>query len=203
MVDTIVPVADTISLADAFFGRTRQKVLGLLFEHPDESFYLREVARRTGQALGAVQRDLAQLSAAGIVDRTRLGNQVRFSANAHCPIYPELKSIVTKTIGAAGVLKQSLLPLADRIRVAFIFGSLVRGQQRRDSDVDLLVVGKIAFRELSSAIKPAEQQLARPVNPVLYSVEEFEQKRNHFINSVLREPKILLIGSGDELGPMV
>jgi predicted nucleotidyltransferase len=208
--DTIVSELYTAdALSDVLFGRTRRAVLGLLYGHPDESFYLREVSRRTGQALGAVQRELAQLVAARIVERERVGNQVRFRADPRCPVYPELKSLVTKTVGAAGVIRDVLATLGNRVQLAFLFGSFAQGQQRRESDIDLVVVGEVSFEEISAALTPAEQRLGRPVNPMLYSPAEFQRKRaaqDHFITSVLAEPKILLIGgSGDrnELGPVV
>lgn len=208
MLGTVVSKLDTVaSLSDVLFGRTRQKVLALFFGHPDESFYLREVARRTGQALGAVQRELAQLAAAGILGRERQGNQVRFRVNPQCPVYPELKALVTKTVGAADVLRAALRPLAERIRAAFLFGSFARGEQRQHSDVDVMVVGDVSFRDLSAALAQAERRLGRPVNPVLYTPDEFACKRaenHHFLTRVLEEPKILLIdGGGDELGPVV
>jgi uncharacterized protein len=205
---TIVLTSDTnLTLSGVLFGRTRQKVLGLLYGHPDETFHLRHVARRTGQALGAVQRELAQLTAVGILEREQLGNQAHFRANPRCPIYAELKALVTKTIGAAAVLREALLPLGERIRLAFLFGSLARGEQRRESDIDVIVVGDLSFDELSQAVTLAERRLARPVNPMLYSPAEFERKRvegNHFLTRVLDEPKIMLIGDAHhELGPLV
>jgi predicted nucleotidyltransferase len=204
MEDTIVSIPNThIPLPDVLFGRTRQKVLELLFGHPDESFYLREVARRTGQALGAVQRELAQLTAAGILNRERQGNQVRFRVNRHCPVYPELKALVTKTMGVADVLREALRPLADRIGLAFVFGSFVRGEQHRDSDVDVMVVGDVSFGEVCEALHPVEERLGREVNPTVYPPAEFFQKMNdghYFIQRVLNDPVIFLIGGRDELG---
>lgn len=208
--DTIVSELHTADgLSDVLFGRTRRAVLGLLYGNPDESFYLREVSRRCGQALGAVQRELAQLAAAGIVERQRVGNQVRFRADPRCPVYPELKSLVTKTVGAAGVIRDALATLGSRVQLAFLFGSFARGQQRRESDIDVVVVGEASFEELSAALTPAEHRLGRPVNPMLYGTAEFHRKRaarDHFITSVLAEPKVLLVGGSgdrDELGPVV
>ena len=89
----------TASAASALFGKTRLRVLVLLFSQTDESFYLREVARQTGTGLGAVQRELASLVETGIVRRTERGNQVLFQADPHCPVFAELRDLVAKLAG--------------------------------------------------------------------------------------------------------
>src|SRR5947209_8107640 len=87
----------SVRLASTLFGKTRRAVLGLLFTRPDESFYLREIARRSGAGVGPVQRELAELAAAGIVERAVRGRQVYFRANAHCPVFSEIRSLIVKT----------------------------------------------------------------------------------------------------------
>lgn len=187
----------------ALFGATRRAILALLFSHSSETYYLRQIARVTGLGLGGVQRELKNLTAAGILRRTVRGNQVCFQANDKNPVFPDLKSLITKTAGVGGVLHSALAPLASRIKVAIIFGSIARGDDRAESDVDLLIVGSTSFGEVTSALAPAQKSLAREINPAVFPPAEFRAKlkaRQHFLTSVLQQPKIFVIGDELELG---
>jgi predicted transcriptional regulator len=86
--------------AAVLFGSTRRRVLGWLLGHADDAFYLRELARHTGTAVGATQRELEQLTAAGLVVREVRGNQVYFQANQEARIFPELQGLFAKTDAA-------------------------------------------------------------------------------------------------------
>jgi len=190
---------------DALFGKTRQAILGLLFHHPDKQFYLREIVRRTGGGIGAVQRELALLNAAGIVRKDRRGNQAFFAVDTTCPICDELMSIVMKTAGLADVLRNALIALSSKVDVAFVFGSFATGRQGIDSDVDVLVIARAGgsglLGKLVSATKPAQARLGREVNPILYSRAEFREKlreRHHFVTRVRAAKKIFLIGNEHE-----
>ena len=161
-------------LAAALFSRNRRAILGLLFGHADEAFYLRRVIRMSGGGVGAVQRELKQLVAAGIIRREVRGRQVYFQANPDCPIFDELKSLMAKTTGVADVLRAALGPVAERIRIALVYGSAARAEQTRGSDVDVLVVGNVSFPEIVAALAPAQQELRREVNPTVYPAERTE-----------------------------
>jgi predicted nucleotidyltransferase len=190
-------------LASVLFGQTRLRVLGWLFGHPDEAYYLRQIVRQTGAAHGAVQRELAALTGAGVLRRTVRGRQVYFQANRESPVFPELQSLLMKTTGAVDVLREALAPLADRIAVALIFGSAARGELRHDSDIDLLVVGDAPFAAVAAALTEAQERLGRDVNPTVYPADEFRAKilgGHHFLTSVVREPHVFIIGGSDELG---
>ena len=190
------------NLSATLFGKTRRAVLSLLYSHTDESFYLREIARVAAVGLGAVQREVKHLSDSGIINRTVRGNQVYYQANPHCPIFQELKNLVIKTAGVGDVLRAALAPLAARIGVALIYGSLARGKESRASDVDLLVVGHVTFSEVASALGEAQDTLGREINPTVYPPNEFRSKLregHHFLTSVSKEPRIFLIGGEHEL----
>lgn len=190
------------SLADALFGKTRLGVLALLFTHSDETFHLRQIAREIGAGQGAVQRELRRLSGAGILRRSREGQRICYQANRECPIYPELHQLVIKTAGLADVLRDALKPLAEGIAVAFVYGSVAQGAFTSGSDVDVLVVGRVTFGEVASALAPTQEALQREVNPSVYPTAEFGEKlraENHFLSAVMRQPKVFLIGGEDEL----
>lgn len=186
----------------SLFGRTRSRVLGLLFGHPDESFYLRQIVRLTSVGLGAAQRELNNLWRGGLLERRVQGRQVYFQADQHSSLFNELQGLVLKTVGVVGVLRTALASLEKKIETAFLFGSLAKGVPDRRSDIDLMVIGDVSFGEVVAALAPAQQRLLRDVNPVVFPVDEFRQKvvhRDHFLITVLREPKMFLIGSDHEL----
>jgi uncharacterized protein len=189
-------------LSVTLFGKTRLAILSLLYGHADEAFYLRQIVRATRVGLGAAQREVKQLSDAGILQRVVHGREVYYQANRGCPVFGELKSLILKTAGAGAVIQTALSPLADRIRVAFIFGSTARSNERKGSDVDLLVVGDVTFAQVVSAIHESQDTLGREINPTVYPVTEFQtklQKRDHFLTTILREPLVFLIGTKGEL----
>ena len=193
------------NLSGALFGKTRRAVLGLLFAQPERSFFLREVVRQAGSGQGAVQRELQQLTQAGIITRKRQGNQVHFQANSDCPVFPELRTLILKTSGLASHLQKALVPLADRIALVLVFGSLPKGVATPQSDVDLLVVGNITLRDLVRVLAPLQEEIGREINPTVYSKAEFQKKisqGHHFLSTILQEPKWFLVGDQDELGKL-
>jgi uncharacterized protein len=191
-----------LTLTDVLFGQTRRAVLGYLYSQPEKPFYLRELARHAGTGLGAVQREVVKLAEAGILRRSVRGNQVFYQANRENPIFQELKSIVSKTVGTHDILREALLPMRERIRVAFVYGSVARHEERADSDIDLMVVGEVPFTQIVAAITPAQERLGREINPTVYPVAEFQSKlkaKNHFLKSVLRQKKLFVLGDENEL----
>jgi len=189
-------------LCSGLFGKTRQVVLALLFGRADSAFYTKQILDAVKIGRGTVQRELKNLTETGIIIREVQGRQVYYHANEKCPIFNELKSIVRKTFGVADVIKQSLASSARKIRVAFIFGSVARSADDRRSDIDLMVVGRISFGDVVSLLGPAEEKLAREINPVVYPIAEYKRKvreDHYFVKTVLEEEKIFVIGDEDEL----
>jgi predicted nucleotidyltransferase len=184
------------------FGKARRAILSLLFGHVDEEFYLRQIVRTTGFGLGPIQRELRQLAEAGIIRRAVRGRQVYFQANPDSPIFFELKSLIIKTAGIADTLRAALAPIAGKLNIAFIYGSIARGEEGPRSDVDLLVIGDIAFADVVVNLQAAQKLVGREVNPTVYPPDEFKAKmraNHHFLTSVLKEPKIYLVGDENEL----
>lgn len=188
---------------DLLFSAYRRQVLGLLYLRPEDSLHVREIARLTGVPAGSLHRELRTLTDAGLLMREPVGNQVRYRANRACPIYPELAEIFRKTAGLADVLREALAPLANRITAAFVFGSMAQGTQTGSSDVDVFVVGKVSFSDVVAALSPLRARLGREVNPVVMTPREFTNQRNageRFVKRVMKEPKLFLMGTDDDLG---
>jgi len=190
-------------LCSGLFGKTRQAVLALLYGQVGKSFYTKQILDGVKIGRGTVQRELKNLTDTGIIIREVQGRQVYYHANEKCPIFNELKSIVRKTFGVADVIRQSLASSARKIRIAFIFGSVARSADDRRSDIDLMVVGRISFGDVVSLLGPAEEKLAREINPVVYPIAEFKKKvkdDHYFVRTVLEDEKIFVIGDDHELG---
>jgi predicted nucleotidyltransferase len=152
--------------------------------------------------MGSLQRELKQLSEAGIIIRNEIGRQAFFKANPDCPVYQELKDITTKTFGVVDILREALSSLTDKIQAAFIFGSIVSGEFNQSSDVDVMLIGDISFADVVSTLSPVQETLSREINPSVYPLGEFKAKlseEQHFIKSVLNSPKIFIIGEKNEL----
>ena len=152
--------------------------------------------------MGTTYQELRGLVECGILTASRDGNRVYYQANPYCPIYQELLALVRKTSGLADVLRPALEALGNCVEVAFIYGSMARQEDRSGSDIDIMVIGDAGFGEVVSALADAQDALAREVNPSVYSSQEFSRKikaGHHFLQAVMKEPKIFLIGDKDEL----
>lgn len=194
---------NSIGLADALFSQVQQRVLGLLFVNADRSFYTNEIVRFVDSGIGVVQRELEKLAQSGLVTIKKIGNQKHYQANPETPIFAELRGIVLKTVGLADILRLALLPLSDKIQVAFIYGSIAKGSDTAKSDIDVLIIGtELAYADVYEALSAHESDIGRPVNPSIYSTQELQRKLaedNAFVSRVLEQPKIFLIGSDNDL----
>jgi len=191
------------STGAALFGATRQAVLRLLFGHSDQRFYQRQIIRTCRLGSGTVQRELEQLTRAGILARTVEGRQTYFQANRQCPVFEELRGLIRKTFGVAEVLERGLTALAGKVQLAFLYGSMASGTETAGSDVDVMVAGeRVSMDEVVSALADAQRDLGREINPSVYRTEEFCRKLaqgQHFLSGVVSGPKIFLIGDENEL----
>lgn len=182
------------NIGSALFTKTQQRVLSLLYGKPDQSFYLNEIVRWSNSGKGAVSRELARLVAAGVLTLTRQGNQNHYQANRQCPVFDELSSIVRKTFGVADIIKDALSPVQDQLEQAFVYGSIAKGQEHADSDIDLMLVGKdLSYGEIMALLDEAEHLTGRPINPTLLTSAEFQQRLEEgqsFLTRVMEQPKL-------------
>ena len=185
------------TLASLLFKGYRRRVLVLLLLHPDEAYYVREIARLTDTVAGTLHKELSRLSDAGVLLKEAKGNQLLYRANRDCPIFEELASILRKTAGVVNVLAEALAPLEEKISVALVFGSMASGKENTASDVDVLIVGNLGFTEAVKALYPAQEVLSREINPNVYSDREWRQMRvadNAFVKEIMEKPKLFIIG---------
>ncbi|WP_263350937.1 nucleotidyltransferase [Acidicapsa acidisoli] len=188
-------------LGELLFGQTRGRILRLLFGHPDQLFFVRQIARETSISVGSVQRELEALSQVGLIVRSTSGHQVYHQANRNHPVFAEIHALVAKTVGVFQLLSSALAPLAQRISQAFVYGSVASRSENAESDVDLMIVGDVTLDETLAQLASVEPLIGRTINPTIYSSKEFESKLqsgNHFLRSVMRSEKVFLIGAEDD-----
>jgi predicted nucleotidyltransferase len=198
------PTRPKIGLADALFTSVQQRVLGLLFGQPDRRFQSAELIRLARGGTGAVHRQLTRLVAAGLVAGTSSGNQRHYQARRDSPVFEELQGLIRKTVGVVEPIRAALAPFQRRIRSAFVYGSVAKGSDRAQSDIDVLVVSDaLHYQDVFEALQSAEAQLGRHVNPTLLTPKDWRDKRAHrtsFVARVAEQPRLFIFGSDDVLG---
>ena len=191
-------------VASALFTPVQQRVLGLLFGQPERRFQSAELIRLARSGTGAVYRQLQRLENAGLVTVSREGNQKYYKARKDAPIFAELHGLIVKTVGIVEPLRTSLATIAKDIDVAFVFGSIAKGSERAESDIDLLVVtDKLSYTDIYEALAAAERTLGRTINPTVFTRTEWKRKRSRhdsFAARIAAQPRLFVIGSDDDAG---
>ena len=186
-------------IAEALFPRVRHQLLVLLFGSPERTYYLNELVRLVGAGVGGVQRELESFTRAGLVRVTRRGNQRHYQADPDCVVFPELRGLAQKTRSEFERLALALAPLASKLDEAFVYGSLARGDDHAESDIDLLLVSdELTLEDVLNALMPLEVELGRKVSPTLYSRAERDRRiatGNPFYRKVESGPRVDLLGT--------
>jgi predicted nucleotidyltransferase len=197
-------IMEEISLSNALFSKVQQRVLGLIFGHSERSFYTSEIVRSVHSGTGAVERELSRLQRSGLVSVERIGNQKHYRANHQSPIFEELQSLVLKTVALMEPLRKALQPHANMIDAAFVYGSIAKGTDTAQSDIDLMVIGNhLDYSELYSAAQQAENILSRKVSPMFLSKDAWKRKaaqKGSFVSKIKALPKMFIFGSEEGLG---
>jgi uncharacterized protein len=190
------------AVLQSLFPAIRREILATTLLAPEKSWYLSELAARLGTSPSSLQRELQSLTESGILNRTQDGRRSYYQAQTASPVFNELRLLFSKTAGIIPTLQTEIGAFGGKIRWAAIYGSVARGKEQAESDVDLLIVGRVALADLIPRLRPVERQLSREINVTLYSEKEFAEKwnaGNHFLKSVVEGKLITLVGSRDEL----
>lgn len=191
------------NLVDIVSSRVKAELLRLLFGLSQPELHLRELGRQSGLSLSTVQQELRRLTRVGLVTARKDGNRIYYRANSDHPVHRDLCALVLKTDGLAGVLQPALKTA--EVSLAFVFGSVARGDTGAGSDVDLMVIGEVGLRKLTSLLSGIAGRVGREINPHVMTPEEFAKRkadRDHFVTSVLGSPKLFVKGTEHELGKM-
>lgn len=191
---------------DALLPKTRQGILAAALVQSEKTWYASELAQRLGVPSSSLQRELHDLTEAGILKTHKQGRMVYYQANRDSPVFPDLRGLLLKTAGLVDVLSHALKPVAPKVVTAFVYGSIAAGSESSDSDIDLMVVGDIAPQDIALPLRRARESLGREVNPTVYSLAEFERKRaadDPFLKQVLDKPRLVVLRNRDELGTVI
>lgn len=184
-----------------FSSKARVEVLKLFLFNPRNNFYQRQVSVLTHQPIRGIQRELKKIQEIGLIEKYTQGNRIYYRVNKNCPIFEELKRIFFKSEGIAQVLKKNLIK-SDSIKVAFIYGSYAKGVESLLSDIDLLVIGSITAKELSTLLSQPKRELSREINYTVFGLHELKKRmkqKSHFLNTILKDKKIFIVGNENEL----
>ena len=191
-----------MSIATALFSDSQSRVFLWLFGQPEREFHLSELRRLTGLGSASLQRELNKLSTSGLVQSERVGNLRRFKANPKSPVYRELVGLTRKTLGVEPMLREALQPLASDLQAAWVYGSVAKRIDTARSDIDVMLVGRnLRLAKVLELLVPLETQLGRKINPTCYTPAEFKRRRaerDSFVNRVLAQPVLALVGVGHE-----
>ncbi len=190
-----------MDISNIFKSKTRRELFRLYFTNPDTEYYLRDLERILNIPVSMVRNELLRLETEGLFISHKKGNLVYFSLNKSYPLFDEFKSIVFKTVGIQGLLRQTFQKIKG-VKIAFIYGSFAKNEEKTSSDIDLLVIGELDEDNLVREISHLEKVLKREINYTLYTGNEFKKKKRQkdsFILDVMRSKKIFLIGRTDDL----
>ena len=186
-------------LAEMLSSKARAEFFRILFGIESNEFYLREIERQSGLAIGTIRQEANKLEKLGLIQKRKDGNRQYYSANKEHPLYNTIHELVLKTSGLTEILQRSLS--SDAIKYAFIFGSFASGTENARSDLDLFIIGDIGLRALSRLLKEPSLKIGREINPHIMTEKEFTTRKNkqeHFVTRVLESPKLMIIGNKDE-----
>jgi predicted nucleotidyltransferase len=196
--------SSSCNVAGALFSKVQLSVLGLMMGQPERVFSISEIIQAAASGSGAVQRELIKLTKAGLVAISLSGKRKLYQANRQSPIFEELRSILRKTVNLVDPLKSALTPYRSNIDAAFVYGSIAKGTENAQSDIDLMIIGDgLSYGDVSTALHVAEKFLRRPIHPNLMTSEEWRQRRNRksaFVTRILEQPKLFVVGTNNELG---
>lgn len=186
------------------FTKNQILILEVFFNHPERSYYLRELGRIVNKEPGVFQKDINNLVQQGTLISEYRANSRYFKLNQAHPLYRELKSIFFKTLGAEGKLKKILNNIS-RIKLAFIFGSLAQKKEDYLSDIDLMIIGNPDEDILISKINWLEGRLDREINYHIFSIKDWQKNlknKDSFLENIVSKPKIFLVGDENEFSKL-
>ena len=190
-------------LARALFSKVQLRVLALFFGQPNKIYQISDVIALVKSGRGAVQRELEKLTAAGILTVSIAGKRKSYRANRQSPVFNELYRLIMKTVGMVEPIRAALEPFRQDIDLAFVYGSVAKGTDTAESDIDLMVLAKdTGYSEIYGALQKAEKILMRPINPTVSTVQEWQHKfseQSPFVRKVVQQPKLFVFGTDNEL----
>lgn len=195
-----------VDLLEGFFAsRARARIVAAFAMRPGERLYLREVARLTKIDVRAAKQEIDRLQRLGFLKSETSGNRRYLEVNQDFPLYPELKTMALKTVGLGATLKHAMASVPG-IQIAFVYGSVAKGEERPGSDLDLFILGEVSGPLLHKALATSKTALQREINTSRFTIAEARnrfKKEDSFIKDIFKGPRIPIIGTEDELARLL
>lgn len=191
-------------LSEILSSRIRAAIFRLLFGFDAKEIYMRDLERRSGFSIGAIQAELKKLLRFELLEKRKDGNRIYFQANKNHPLYSDLRSLVFKTNGLIDIIKDALIN-SDAIKYAFVFGSFARNEETASSDIDLMVIGDLTLRHLTGMLAGLSDKLNREINPHCLGEQDFIRRKNAgepFISRICEESRLFIIGNENDFEAM-
>ena len=189
-------------MKNALFTDSQAKVHFWIFGQPERFSHLSELRRLTGLGSASLQREINRLVDAGLASSKMQGNQRQISANRQSPLFKELRDLTRKVMGVAPMIQEALLPIENKIDIAFVYGSVAKQSDTAKSDIDVMLVGRdLTLSDILEQLLPVEEILCRKINPTCYTVHEFKKRlsdADSFVNKVLSQPTLHIFGNMDD-----
>jgi DNA-binding MarR family transcriptional regulator len=161
-----------MSLADVLFTPTVQRVLAATLKQPDRTFTLHELLTIGDSGKGSAQRQIERLITAGLLaEEPREGRVRRIRINADHALFAEVRSIALKSFALVEPIRSALLPLARRIRRAFVAGSIEEVAGSFGTGIELIVVGTPSKVKAAAIASALSLSLGCPVSLRLHAHE--------------------------------
>jgi len=194
-------MARTSSLSHFFTNQTLIDVFLFFLLHPHEPTYLAQIVNSTGKALIQVQRTLKRLVEIGLIQKTIQHKRIYYQPDLKHVAYDDIKNLVIKAKIFSDIFKDDVECLKNKVIYGFIYGSVAKGTNSPQSDIDILLIGNLSYGDTGSFIFNLGRELVQEVNVVIFTPHEFLKgikKENSFISNILQEPKIWIFGDKSE-----
>ena len=190
------------SFFQIFANQALGEILCFFLMHPSQEFYQSNIAKETGKALIQVQRTLKTLEQTGLISSEKRGRMIYYRAIPSHPAFEDLKKAFIKTICLGDFLREAVDKYRKKIDFAWVFGSVARGEENKESDLDIILVSNLSLKQISPIVDHLLKHLKRELNAVFIRPDDLIKKfhqNDSFIKEIISKPKIWILGDDHEL----
>ncbi len=188
-------------LKNLFISKVRIRVLNKYMEDINQAYHTRGLVRELGEEINAIRRELLNLKDAGLLTTSKDGNKIMYKIDKSYPIVLDLRSMFFKESDTGKLLYEKLNPV-EGIKLVLLTEAFLKKKYENNNDIDILFIGTMKMRELSSAVRTLEKELERPIKYAAMKVEDFQfgkKKKDPILMNALQKDKIILIGRDSDL----
>lgn len=186
-------------LETALGSKVKIGVLRALCRFPGKRFTTRELARFISVSHTQILKSLDSLLETNIIKIERHGNSNLLMLNQECYLASPVKALFSSESKALAVMLKKITPLPGAKMVAF-FGSVKKGDEKADSDIDILVVAENTVK-VNSALGKVRRDISlsfgNTLSAIVLNDAQFRSKKNMpFARDLAKDYKVL---QGDDL----